>query len=132
MQFTFVTNDRERREYRRVIDAYSSFASGKMSKEEYGKLPRNEWIDVVLRNDGLQRSFLVVDNRTGDCWVEEFDTLDGAILYATDVVLTPDGSEDFDYEGAAKMFAPLDQPCAKRKGSGSGKSSTKKFDWRKE
>ena len=117
MQFTFVTDDRERREYRKVIDAYSSFASGNMSKEEYGKLPRKEWIDVVLRNDGLQRSFLVVDNRTGDCWVEEFDTLDGAILYATDVVLTPDGSEDFDYEGAAKMFAPLDQSCAKGKGS---------------
>lgn len=107
MQVTFVNHEWERQEYRKVVEAYGVFSCGKMSKREYDKLPRKEWIDIV-GNDNGSRRFLVVDNRTGDCWVEEFDTLDGAVLYATDVYSTPPKIKgNFDFEGAVGVYGSL-------------------------
>ena len=49
----------------------------------------------------------MVDNTQGDCFVEEFDTLDGAMLYAAGIYLTSENQSNWDYMGALKEGGDL-------------------------
>ena len=49
-----------------------------------------------------------MDNREGECFVEGFMTLDGALLYLCDCHITCEGQEDWDYHGAVKDRGGLD------------------------
>lgn len=102
MEIIIVTTERERDEYLKVIDAYGQVSCGSMTNEEYDKLPRKVWVDLVNPDGRTSSPFIVVDNQDGNCWVEEFETLDGALLYATNTKLTTEGQEDWDYMGALK------------------------------
>lgn len=102
MEITIVTQEWERDEYRKVVDAYGQVSCGSMTNEEYDKLPRKVWVDLVNPGGRTSSPFVVVDNRDGNCWVEEFKTLDGALLYATDCKITAEGQGDWDYMGALK------------------------------
>ena len=103
MQVTIVTTQAERDEMKQTLDAYADMVGNELSRKEFlEKYPRKVWIDTEecqnTSHDILQ--FLVVDNREGECLAEGFETLDGAILYATGVYMTPEHQEDWDYMGA--------------------------------
>lgn len=105
MNIVIVTTESERDEMKRTLDAYCEIAEGKISRNEFlEKYPRKIWIDTeeCSSETGDVLQFLVVDNREGECFAEGFDTLDGALLYATDVHMTPEHQEDWDYMGAVK------------------------------
>jgi len=102
MEVTIVTTKAERDEMKRTLNDYADL---KVSRKEFHeKYPRKVWIDTEACSDNCRDilQFLMVDNREGDCFVESFDTLDGAILYATGVYMTTEHQEDWDYMGAVK------------------------------
>ena len=107
MEVTIVTTSAEREEMKRTLDAYADLVGNEMTKEEFkARYPRKVWLDTEEcsshRKSPDLLPFLVVDNREGECFVEGFATLDGAILYATDVYMTPEHQEDWDYMGAVR------------------------------
>lgn len=86
MKVTFVQNDKELEEVRRVIKAGLSLR----------KPCRGTWVmpPTLSKSPGM---FTVVDSQDGqNVFVESFKTLDGAMLYALgvrdDVYDTPDGT----------------------------------------
>ena len=100
MEITLVTEKWEREEYKKAIDAYWD---KNISSEEKDKIPKKVWVDLVDDVRGVKcHPFLVVDNTQGQCFVEEFETLDGAMLYAGGIKLVPDNQSDWDYMGALK------------------------------
>lgn len=100
MEITLVTNKQEREEYKKAIDTY---CNEKVSSDEKDKLPKKVWVDLVNDGRGVKGPpFVVVDNTQGNCFIEEFETLDGAILYAAGIYLTPENQSDWDYMGALK------------------------------
>lgn len=99
MEITVVSSESERKEMLGVIDAYGRMADGKMSKTDFNaNVPTKVYIDF---RKGEHNPWLVVDNRDGECFTEDFATLDGAMLYATDCRFTTDGVEEWDRQGAA-------------------------------
>lgn len=71
MKITFVQNDKEKEESDRVIRAGLSLKKAKVGT----------WI--LPPNLTKDNKFVVVDSPTGkDVFVESFDTIDGALLYA--------------------------------------------------
>lgn len=99
MEITVVSSEIERIEMLGVIDAYGRMADGKMSKTDFNaNVPTKVYIDY---RKGEHNPWLVVDNRGGECYTEDFATLDGALLYATDCHFTTDGVEKWDMNGAA-------------------------------
>ena len=105
MEITLVTNKWEREEYKKAINAY---CDEDISSEEKDKIPKKVWVDLVEDGHGGKRStFVVVDNTQGDCFVEEFDTLDGAMLYAAGIYLTSENQSNWDYMGALKEGGDL-------------------------
>lgn len=48
---------------------------------------------------GASAKFTVVDNRGHEAWVEDFDTLDGALAYAIDLKTTAEGQSEWDLQG---------------------------------
>lgn len=48
---------------------------------------------------GDSAKFTVVDNRDHEAWVEDFDTLDGALAYAIDLKTTAEGQGEWDLQG---------------------------------
>lgn len=48
---------------------------------------------------GDSAKFTVVDNRDHEAWVEDFDTLDGALAYAIDLRMTTEGQGEWDLQG---------------------------------
>lgn len=64
--------------------------------------PKLVWILVNPKVAGCWATFTVVDNRDSEAFTEDFATLDGALLYATDVHTTCEHQEDWDYMGAFK------------------------------
>lgn len=107
MELTVVTTQAERDEMKATLNAYADLVGNGMTKEEFkARYPRKVWLDTEECSNPRKFSdllpFLVVDNRDGECFAEGFGTLDGAILYATDVYMTPAHQEDWDYMGAVK------------------------------
>lgn len=107
MEVTVVTTKAERDEMRRTLDMYADYIAGDVSRDEFlAACPRKVWIDTEECSSHRalpdRLPFLVVDNREGECFEEDFETLDGAVLYATDVYLTPEHQEDWDRTGAVK------------------------------
>jgi hypothetical protein len=64
---------------------------------------------LVFYEDEKALPFTVVDNREGECFVEGFSTLDGAILYICDCYITCENQEDWDYMGAVKDRGGVDE-----------------------
>ena len=117
MKIEFVRNAKEREELHRVTNAYSDMIGGLLSKDDWNNdelYPRKVWIDFVEDNEGGSMPFMVLDNRTGDCFEEDFATLDGAILYATDVHTTTEHQDEWDYMGAVKDRGGVDEDVKKR------------------
>ena len=92
---------------RKVMDAYADMTNGDITKEEFGKLPRKQWLDFDENEKDLP--FVVVDNREGECFVEGFATLDGAILYICDCHMTCEDQEDWDFLGAVRDNGGVDE-----------------------
>lgn len=103
MQLTIVTTQAERDEKRRTLNAWADYIGGEMSREEFLRnYPRKVWLDMSPRSSGDELQFVVVDNREGECFCEDFATLDGAMLYATDVKTTSEYQAEWDYMGSLK------------------------------
>lgn len=100
MEITIVTTEYEREEYNKTLDARCAFVSNEITREQWECFPKKVWVDLVSQ-DGSSL-FIVVDNQDSNCLVEEFQTLDGALLYATDCKLTTEDQEDWDYMGALR------------------------------
>jgi hypothetical protein len=124
MEITIVTTEEEREEYKKTLDARCAFISNKITREQWENFPKKVWVDLV--NQYGSTLFIVVDNQDSNCFVEEFQTLDGALLYATDCKLTTEDQEDWDYMGAlrecrSKMprsgFSQQTDPCPARHGT---------------
>lgn len=81
MELTIVTNDLERQERERVIDAYLRYSDGKMSRESWLQHSRRQWLMYTGHHS---HPYNVIDNRDGKCWSEDFETLDGALQYVCD------------------------------------------------
>lgn len=91
MKLTFVQSDDEKIESDRVIRAGLSLRKAKVGT----------WI----LPPGLSKDnkFVVVDSPTGkDVFVESFDTIDGALLYALGIRSDDNPIRDWDREGALK------------------------------
>lgn len=104
MNVVIVTTQAERDEMIRTLDGYLKVVSNEITKDEFLRdYPRKVWIDTAeCGNYDAHMPFQIVDNREGECFCEDFATLDGAVLYATDVYMTPEHQEDWDYMGAVK------------------------------
>ena len=103
MELTIITTEAERREMRDTLNAYASYIDGDTPKEVFlHDFPRKVWVDTEECTKGSHLPFTVVDNREGECFCEDFATLDGALLYATDVYTTPEHQETWDYMGAVR------------------------------
>lgn len=110
MKAVIVDNALERAEMRRVLDGHADFTDGKLSRSEWadeGRFPRWRWLDCEETELGFR--FIVVDNSDGECFVESFETLDGAILYLTDCKLTPEKQHEWDYAGAIRDRGGIDE-----------------------
>ena len=91
MKITFVQNDREKAESDRVIRAGLSLKKAKAGT----------WI--LPPNLSKDNKFVVVDSPTGkDVFVESFDTVDGALLYALGIRSDDNPVRDWDRGGALK------------------------------
>ena len=107
MNVTIVDNDIDRQEMRKVMDAYADMTNGDITKDEFGKLPRKQWLDFDENEKALP--FTVVDNREGECFVEGFATLDGAILYICDCHMTCENQDEWDRFGAVRDHGGVDK-----------------------
>ena len=91
MKITFVQNDKEKAESDRVIRAGLSLKKAKVGT----------WI--LPPNLSKDNKFVVVDSPTGkDVFVESFDTIDGALLYALGIRSDDNPVRDWDRGGALK------------------------------
>lgn len=113
MDVTIVDNESDREEVRRVLDGHADMSNGDITREEWrdeSKFPRKQWLMVENEKAAQQTGypFTVVDNREGECFVEGFMTLDGALLYLCDCYITCEGQEDWDYHGSVKDRGGLD------------------------
>ena len=91
MKITFVQNDREKAESDRVIRAGLSLKKAKAGT----------WI--LPPNLSKDNKFVVVDSPTGkDVFVESFDTIDGALLYALGIRSDDNPVRDWDRHNALK------------------------------
>lgn len=111
MEITICNNNQTRIEKKRVCDGYADLGDGKITLEDWAdedRFPRKQWLDVEVNPQTDVASFIVVDNRSGDCFVESFDTLDGAMLYLCDIHTTCSGQHEWDYPGAVKERGSLD------------------------
>ena len=103
MDLTIVDNDYEQAVVDRVMDAHAAYIDGECPDwHDAEKYPRRQWLFFSGTRGDEAMPYVVVDNRSGDCWVEQFATLDGALMYVTDVHLTCEHQNDWDYPGAMK------------------------------
>ena len=113
MDITFVTTETERNEYKHAIEECDT-------PKHMQKAKRKVWVDLKVAGRGEVGQgtprYLVVDNREGDAWTEDFDTLDGAMMYALDHKLTSLHQHLWDVEGRMKKektFFPPEEGEAK-------------------
>ena len=92
MKITFVQNDKEKAESDRVIRAGLSLKKAKVGT----------WI--LPPGLSVNNKFVVVDSEPEgkDVFVESFDTIDGALLYALGIRSDGNPIRDWDREGALK------------------------------
>ena len=91
MKITFVQSDEEKLESDKVIKAGLSLKKAKVGT----------WI--LPPNLSKDNKFVVVDSPTGkDVFVESFDTIDGALLYALGIRSDDNPVRDWDRGGALK------------------------------
>lgn len=92
MKITFVQNDKEKEESDRVIRAGLSLKKAKVGT----------WI--LPPNLSVNNKFVVVDSQSGgkDVFVESFDTIDGALLYALGIRNDDNPVRDWDGHDALK------------------------------
>lgn len=92
MKITFVQNDKEKAESDRVIRAGLSLKKAKVGT----------WI--LPPNLSVNDKFVVVDSQTDskDVFVESFDTIDGALLYALGIRSDDNPVRDWDRHDALK------------------------------
>lgn len=81
MEITIVTTEYEREEYNKTLDARCAFIRKEITHEQWEGFPKKVWIDLEYQDESSP--FMVVDNHDSNCWVRGFQTLDGALLYAT-------------------------------------------------
>lgn len=118
MEVTIVDDAETREEVSRVLNGREALISGGISQREWedrGKYPRRQWL--IFEGDGPYQPscpFTVVDNRDGECFVEGFCTLDGALLYLCDCHLTTEWQEEWDVHGAVRKHGGF---CAKEESS---------------
>ena len=111
MKLTIVNDDVERAVLSRVLNGYSDLVSDRITADEWrdeARYPREVWVEFSESNAGGRMPFIVVDNRDGNCYVEDFATLDGAMLYACDCHMTCELQDGWDYMGAVKDRGGLD------------------------
>jgi len=103
MDLMIVDDDYDRAIVNQVINAHAAYIDGECPDwHDTKKYPRRQWLFFSDIQGDKGTPFVVVDNRTGDCWVEQFATLDGALLYVMDVYTTCERQGDWDYFGAVK------------------------------
>lgn len=91
MKITFVQNDAEKLESDRVVKAGLSLKKAKAGT----------WI--LPPNLSKDNKFVVVDSPTGkDVFVESFDTIDGALLYALGIRSDDNPVRDWDRNDALR------------------------------
>lgn len=101
MDITIVDNEFDREEMNRVMDGYSAKIDGECPDwDDVNKYPRKQWLWFSDVKGDERAPFVVVDNRDGECFVEQFATLDGAMLYICDCHTTCEDQEGWDYFGA--------------------------------
>ena len=105
MDVTIVDSERDRKEVKRVLDGYADMSNRDITREEWGneeRFPRKQWLMFEDEKAAHQPGypFTVVDNRDGECFVEGFSTLDGAMLYLCDCHFTCEHQDDWDRHGA--------------------------------
>ena len=104
MNITVAIQEYEMDEVKRVLKGHASMISGDISRYEWLKdevrYPRKTWLYLDAGEGRMP--FVVMDNRDGQCLVEQFETLDGAMFYACDVYLTGEHQDTWDYPGAVK------------------------------
>ena len=102
MQVTIVDNEIDAKELECVIGGYAEMINGDLSKEEWeSDFPRKQWLKY---EKGAELPYVVVDNRDGQCFVEDFSTLDGAMQYVLDIRMTHEDQMEWDKEGMIKQI----------------------------
>ena len=98
MRIMLITSECERLRLSKLQDAYGEYIAGRLTKAEWDTYPRETWLDCTGKSI---KPFVVCDNRDGECFIEAFSSLDGAMLYASGVYPTAVDANKWDYEGAA-------------------------------
>lgn len=105
MEITVVSGCDEMDVVTRVLNGHDDMINGDISSDEWRndevRYPRKVWL-YMIENDNERMPFVVVDNRVGECFVEQFATLDGAMMYACDIYLTGENQDSWDYPGSVK------------------------------
>lgn len=103
MELVIVSDELEQAVVNRVMDGHAAKIDGKCPDwDDREKYPRKVWMFWSDLPGDERMPYVVVDNRDGECFVEQFATLDGAWLYATGVYTTSEYQSDWDYPGAVK------------------------------
>jgi len=105
MNVRIVTDEFEMSLVKRVMDGRAALANGEIWMSEWNDqsvYPRDVFLFISDLRGDEGAPFVVVDNREGECFVEQFSTLDGAILYACEVYPACENQKDWDYMGAVK------------------------------
>ena len=103
MDVTVVDNDYDRAVMHRVMNGHAAMLDGECPDwDDTVKYPRRQWLWFSDVRDDEATPFVVVDNRDGQCFIEDFATLDGALLYLCDCHMTCEHQDDWDYMGAVK------------------------------
>ena len=97
MGLNIVTSLYERNALRKMLNAHGDYVIGKISRDDWEKYPREIWIDW---SGNSECPFVVYDNSSGMCFVEEFKSIDGAILFASCPGLSCEDSSQWDYAGS--------------------------------
>lgn len=92
MLIKFVQSNKDLEQWREVLDSNPTGAPD-------GFFPRGVWISPP----GLDNTFTVLDNNDGHAWLEKFDTIDGALMYALGIKYLGSGPQsEWDKPGALK------------------------------
>jgi hypothetical protein len=113
MDITIVDNESDRKEVNRVLDGYAELSMGDISREMWSNrhvYPRKQWLMYEDNKHSYQAGlpFTVIDNRVGECFVEGFATLDGAMLYLCDCHTTCEHQIDWDHDGSVREHGGFD------------------------
>lgn len=122
MEVTIVDNPLDKAEANRTLDAHLEYICGNISREEWGKFPRKQWL--IFDGTSPCNEFCVVDNRAGECFIETFRTLDGAMLYLCDCHMSTSYQSEWDYCGAVMDHGGFD-----KKDEGFGYSEKEKKEY---